>query len=78
MTTEVRRRALDRLQSRYGRQAYLDTMYQEGIEAKEAGIDLGPTMTKVVIADGDEEICAHVLSRTGARHPSVSVNQVHR
>jgi predicted CoA-substrate-specific enzyme activase len=33
-----------------------------------AGIDLGSTMTKVVIIDKDEEICASVIKHTGAEH----------
>lgn len=33
-----------------------------------AGIDLGSTMTKVVIMDSDEKICASVTSHTGAEH----------
>ena len=33
-----------------------------------AGIDLGSTMTKMVIMDEDEEICASVVSHTGAEH----------
>lgn len=33
-----------------------------------AGIDLGSTMTKVVIIDADESICARVESHTGAEH----------
>ena len=33
-----------------------------------AGIDLGSTMTKVVIVDGDDEVCASVISHTGAEH----------
>ena len=33
-----------------------------------AGIDLGSTMTKVVIIDGDEKILARVESHTGAEH----------
>jgi predicted CoA-substrate-specific enzyme activase len=33
-----------------------------------AGIDLGSTMTKVVIIDRDEEICASVVKHTGAEH----------
>ena len=33
-----------------------------------AGIDLGSTMTKVVIIDGDEKIRARVESHTGAEH----------
>jgi predicted CoA-substrate-specific enzyme activase len=33
-----------------------------------AGIDLGSTMTKVVIIDGDEEIRASVMKHTGAEH----------
>lgn len=33
-----------------------------------AGIDLGSTMTKVVIMNRDEETCASVVSHTGAEH----------
>jgi predicted CoA-substrate-specific enzyme activase len=33
-----------------------------------AGIDLGSTMTKVVIINKDEEICARVIAHTGAEH----------
>lgn len=33
-----------------------------------AGIDLGSTMTKVVIIDNDEEVCAEVIKHTGAEH----------
>ena len=33
-----------------------------------AGIDLGSTMTKVVIIDGDEKVCAKVIYHTGAEH----------
>ena len=33
-----------------------------------AGIDLGSTMTKVVIIDGNEAICARVVNHTGAEH----------
>lgn len=33
-----------------------------------AGIDLGSTMTKMVIIDRDEEICACVINHTGAEH----------
>jgi predicted CoA-substrate-specific enzyme activase len=33
-----------------------------------AGIDLGSTMTKVVIINADEEILARVVSHTGAEH----------
>lgn len=33
-----------------------------------AGIDLGSTITKVVIMDRDEEICASVTNHTGAEH----------
>jgi predicted CoA-substrate-specific enzyme activase len=33
-----------------------------------AGIDLGSTMTKVVIIDEDEAICARVETHTGAEH----------
>ena len=33
-----------------------------------AGIDLGSTITKVVIIDRDEEICASVINHTGAEH----------
>jgi len=33
-----------------------------------AGIDLGSTMTKVVIIDNDEEIRARVINHTGAEH----------
>jgi predicted CoA-substrate-specific enzyme activase len=33
-----------------------------------AGIDLGSTMTKVVIIDRDEKICASVANHTGAEH----------
>jgi predicted CoA-substrate-specific enzyme activase len=33
-----------------------------------AGIDLGSTMTKVVILDRDEKICASVINHTGAEH----------
>jgi activator of 2-hydroxyglutaryl-CoA dehydratase len=33
-----------------------------------AGIDLGSTLTKVVIIDADEEIRARVISHTGAEH----------
>jgi predicted CoA-substrate-specific enzyme activase len=33
-----------------------------------AGIDLGSTMTKVVIIDTEEKICAKVINRTGAEH----------
>ena len=33
-----------------------------------AGLDLGSTMTKVVIIDGDEKILARVESHTGAEH----------
>jgi predicted CoA-substrate-specific enzyme activase len=32
------------------------------------GIDLGSTMTKVVILDGDEKILASVINHTGAEH----------
>ncbi len=32
------------------------------------GIDLGSTMTKVVIIDRDERICASVIKHTGAEH----------
>jgi predicted CoA-substrate-specific enzyme activase len=37
-----------------------------------AGIDLGSTMTKVVIIDRDEAICARVISHTGAEHRSLA------
>jgi predicted CoA-substrate-specific enzyme activase len=40
-----------------------------------AGIDLGSTMTKVVIVDKDEEICASVIKHTGAEHRRLA-NQV--
>lgn len=40
-----------------------------------AGIDLGSTMTKVVIIDGDEKICASVIKHTGAEHRRLA-NQV--
>jgi len=40
-----------------------------------AGIDLGSTMTKVVIVDQDEEICASVIKHTGAEHRRLA-NQV--
>jgi predicted CoA-substrate-specific enzyme activase len=40
-----------------------------------AGIDLGSTMTKVVIIDRDEEICASVIKHTGAEHRQLA-NQV--
>jgi len=40
-----------------------------------AGIDLGSTMTKVVIIDQDEEICASVIKHTGAEHRRLA-NQV--
>jgi predicted CoA-substrate-specific enzyme activase len=33
-----------------------------------AGIDLGSTMTKVVIIDRDDKICASVINHTGAEH----------
>jgi predicted CoA-substrate-specific enzyme activase len=33
-----------------------------------AGIDLGSTMTKVVIIDNEEQICASVINHTGAEH----------
>ena len=33
-----------------------------------AGIDLGSTMTKVVIIDRDEKICASVIKHTGAEY----------
>jgi predicted CoA-substrate-specific enzyme activase len=33
-----------------------------------AGIDLGSTMTKVVIIDGDEKLYASVINHTGAEH----------
>ena len=33
-----------------------------------AGIDLGSTMTKVVIIDGNEKLCANVIHHTGAAH----------
>jgi predicted CoA-substrate-specific enzyme activase len=33
-----------------------------------AGIDLGSTITKVVIIDRSEEICAKMISHTGAEH----------
>jgi predicted CoA-substrate-specific enzyme activase len=33
-----------------------------------AGIDLGSTMTKVVIIDQDEAICSSVIKHTGAEH----------
>jgi predicted CoA-substrate-specific enzyme activase len=33
-----------------------------------AGIDLGSTMTKVVIINSNEEICASVIKHTGAEH----------
>lgn len=33
-----------------------------------AGIDLGSTITKVVIIDRDEAICASVINHTGAEH----------
>ena len=33
-----------------------------------AGLDLGSTMTKVVIIDGDEKTCASVIKHTGAEH----------
>ena len=33
-----------------------------------AGIDLGSTMTKVVILDKEDRICASVISHTGAEH----------
>jgi len=32
------------------------------------GIDLGSTMTKVVILDEDEQVCAYVVNHTGAEH----------
>ena len=33
-----------------------------------AGIDLGSTMTKLVIINSDEEICASVVHHSGAEH----------
>jgi (R)-2-hydroxyacyl-CoA dehydratese activating ATPase len=33
-----------------------------------AGLDLGSTMTKVVIIDENEKICAKIIYRTGAEH----------
>jgi predicted CoA-substrate-specific enzyme activase len=33
-----------------------------------AGIDLGSTITKVVIIDEDEKICASIIQHTGAEH----------
>ena len=33
-----------------------------------AGIDLGSTMTKIVVVDQDEETCASVIRHTGAEH----------
>lgn len=33
-----------------------------------AGIDLGSTMTKVVIINSDEKLCASVINHTGAEH----------
>ena len=33
-----------------------------------AGIDLGSTMTKIVIIDDSESICASVINHTGAEH----------
>ena len=33
-----------------------------------AGIDLGSTMTKVVIIDGDGEVCSNIIRHTGAEH----------
>jgi len=33
-----------------------------------AGIDLGSTMTKIVIIDDNENICASVINHTGAEH----------
>ncbi|MBN1190128.1 MAG: 2-hydroxyglutaryl-CoA dehydratase [Dehalococcoidales bacterium] len=33
-----------------------------------AGIDLGSTMTKVVIIDGNEKTCASIIRHTGAEH----------
>ncbi|MBN1190361.1 MAG: 2-hydroxyglutaryl-CoA dehydratase [Dehalococcoidales bacterium] len=33
-----------------------------------AGIDLGSAMTKVVIIDSDEKVCASVINHTGAEH----------
>ncbi len=33
-----------------------------------AGLDLGSTMTKVVIIDNDEKTCASVIKHTGAEH----------
>jgi len=40
-----------------------------------AGIDLGSTMTKVVIVDQEEKICASVIKHTGAEHRRLA-NQV--
>jgi len=37
MTTEVKKRAINRLKSMYALRAYVDKMYQEGMEAKETG-----------------------------------------
>jgi predicted CoA-substrate-specific enzyme activase len=33
-----------------------------------AGVDIGSTMTKVVIMDEDEEICSRIVGPTGAEH----------
>ena len=33
-----------------------------------AGIDLGSTMTKIVIIDGDGRTCASTIRHTGAQH----------
>ena len=33
-----------------------------------AGIDIGSTMTKVVITDGDDGICSYIIGPTGAEH----------
>jgi predicted CoA-substrate-specific enzyme activase len=33
-----------------------------------AGVDIGSTMTKVVIMDGDDELCSRIVGPTGAEH----------
>ena len=33
-----------------------------------AGLDLGSTMTKVMVIDGEGNVCAHVATHTGAEH----------
>jgi len=33
-----------------------------------AGVDIGSTMTKVVIMDEDEEVCSRIVGTTGAEH----------